>query len=215
MSDETVELPELEIAIARVYRGPLEEFVSRRDALAKQLRASGRREDADAMKALRKPSRVAWTLDNAVLTDADAIDSLAQAIGAAVESQSSGSGDLRAALESVRTAVREFAEAAAQAADAAGQRSDALSLVPAVLAVMGDSDAFAALRAGRLAEIPEGGALDFLNAGVATGPPAEAVGEVTQDTDDAAATLENAELEQAETSLVQARERAGSAQQAL
>ena len=60
---------ELETALLAVYRGPLEEFVSRRDALAKQLRAAKRREDADRVKALRKPSRTAWVLDAIVHED--------------------------------------------------------------------------------------------------------------------------------------------------
>ena len=73
---------ELETAILAVYRGPLEEFVTRRDALVKQLRAAKQREDADRVKALRKPSRTAWVLDNIVHEDPASIDQLAAAIDA-------------------------------------------------------------------------------------------------------------------------------------
>jgi hypothetical protein len=38
--------------IADLYAGPLDAFVARRDALAKELRAAGRRDDAKAVKAL-------------------------------------------------------------------------------------------------------------------------------------------------------------------
>jgi hypothetical protein len=219
MTDEAVELPDLETASANLYRGPLEDFVRRRDALVKELRAIGRREEAETIRTLRKPSRTAWTLDNAVLADSTAIERLAHAVRAAMETQSNGSGDLRAAFESVRSAVREFAEAAAQAAGQAGHQTDAPGIVPAVLAVMGDNDAFAALLAGRLIEIPEGGALDFLNAMPAVRQPAGSVEAPTQDVqdtdEDAAAATAQAELDRAEASLAEAQERAQSAQQAL
>src|SRR5947208_2880184 len=80
---------------------PLEDFISRRDELAKQLRTDKRRDDAALVKALRKPSRIAWTLDAVVHEDAASIDRLAAAIG---EAQTGG--DLRTALEAVKEAVR-------------------------------------------------------------------------------------------------------------
>ena len=153
---------ELETAILAVYRGPLEEFVSRRDALAKQLRAAKRREDADRVKALRKPSRTAWVLDHIVHEDPASIEQLAAAIDAGQGVQSAA--DVRLALETVRAAVRAVAAACARVAIRAGQPIDANALVPAVHAVMGDASAFDDLRAGRLVEVPEGGGLDLLTA---------------------------------------------------
>src|SRR4030095_13961536 len=91
---------ELETAIPAVYRGPLDEFVSRRDALAKQLRAAKRREDADRVKALRKPSRTAWVLDSIVHEDPLVLEQLASAISAAQTVQSGA--DLRVAMDNVR-----------------------------------------------------------------------------------------------------------------
>ena len=49
--------------IDRLYALPLDEFVSERDALAKQLRKEGDREAAAAVKALRKPSVAAWAVN--------------------------------------------------------------------------------------------------------------------------------------------------------
>ena len=46
-----------------VYLGDFEGFVGRRDALAKQLRADGDEQAATAVKALRKPSRTAWAVN--------------------------------------------------------------------------------------------------------------------------------------------------------
>jgi hypothetical protein len=46
-----------------LYGLPLEEFTPQRNALAQRLRKEGRREEADAVKALRKPTAAAWALN--------------------------------------------------------------------------------------------------------------------------------------------------------
>src|SRR5215467_13400191 len=106
---------ELEPAIVAVYHGPLDEFVSRRDALVKRLRAEKRREDADRVKLLRKPSRMAWVLDTLVHEDPASIEQLAAAIAAAQTGT-----NLRAATEAVKGAVRDVASAGARVAIRAG-----------------------------------------------------------------------------------------------
>ena len=49
-----------------LYGLPLDAFVPERDALAKRLRAEGRRDEAAEVKALRKPSVAAWAVNQAV-----------------------------------------------------------------------------------------------------------------------------------------------------
>jgi hypothetical protein len=49
-----------------LYGLPLDRFTSERDALAKQIRASGDKEGADAVKSLRKPALSMWALNQAV-----------------------------------------------------------------------------------------------------------------------------------------------------
>lgn len=164
---------ELETALLAVYRGPLEEFVSRRDALAKELRAAKRREDADRVKALRKPSRTAWVLDNIVHEDPSVLEQLATAISA-VQTVQSGA-DLRVAMDHVRTAVRDVAAAGARAAIRAGQPIEASALVTAVHAVIGETSAFNDMRAGRLVDVPDGGGLDILTAITISAPPSPPV----------------------------------------
>ena len=224
---ESQEPSELEAAMLAVYRGPLEEFVSRRDALAKELRAAKRREDADRVKALRKPSRTAWVLDNIVHEDPASIEHLSAAIGSA-QSVRSGA-DLRAAMENVRAAIRDVAAAGARVAIRAGQPIDASTLVTAVHAVIGETSAFSDLRAGRLVDIPDGGGLDILSAITISIPSPAAVAASPQPAAAAAVTPPNAEptaqevaraakeaeraiaaradLERAEASLADARER--------
>ena len=151
---------ELETALVAVYHGPFDEFISRRDALAKQLRAAKRREDADRVKALRKPSRTAWVLDTTVHEDPAVIEQLVKAIDAAQTVQSGA--DLRAALEAIRAAVRAVAAVGARVAIRAGQPIDANVLVTALHAVIGETKAFNDLRAGRLIDVPDGGGLAIL-----------------------------------------------------
>jgi hypothetical protein len=164
---------ELEPALLAVYRGPLEEFVSRRDALVKQLRAAKRREDADRVKALRKPSRTAWVLDSVAHEDPAVLEQLAASISAAQTVESGA--DLRASMDNVRTAIRDVAAVGARVAIRAGQPIDASALVTAVHAVIGETSAFNDLRAGRLVDVPDGGGLDILSAitiSVPASPPA-------------------------------------------
>jgi hypothetical protein len=142
-----------------VYQAPLEDFISRRDTLAKQLRAAKRRDDAALVKALRKPSRMAWALDGVVHEDPVSIERLAAAIG---EAQTGA--DLRTALETVKRAVRSVAAAGARVAVRAGYPIDPNALATAVHAIIGDANAFAEFRAGRLVDVPQGGGLDMLSA---------------------------------------------------
>ena len=60
-----------------LYGLPLDRFVAERDALAKQLRGDGRREEADAVKKLPKPTRAAWAVNAAVRAEPERAEALA------------------------------------------------------------------------------------------------------------------------------------------
>jgi len=214
---------ELEAAIVAVYRGPLEAFVNRRDALVKQLRAAKRREDADRVKLLRKPSRMAWVLDNIVDDDGGSIEQLTAAIRDAQRGT-----DLRTALETVKAAVRAVAAAGARVAIRAGQPIDANMIATALHAVIGDAGALEASRAGRLIEVPEGGGLEMLTTiGVSapttprpSGPPpaserAEAAPRAPAMEDAQLAEAARAELRRAEMLLADLQERSAHAMQSV
>lgn len=212
----------LESAIADVYRGPLEDFVRRRDALAKDLRSAGERASASTVKALRKPSRIAWALNLAALDGQPAVDPLVAAVTATLDAQAGG-GDVRAAIVGLRGAVREFANQAAHAAQLSGHRIEAAVLANAVLAVLGRQESFDQLRGGSLAAIPEGGGLDFL-AALPTPPestPAPAKASAPAATRSASAeragvaTAARAAARQAASVLADARARAEAAGRAL
>jgi hypothetical protein len=146
-------------AAAALYRGSLEDFVRRRDVLAKDVRAGGNRAEADRIKSLRKPSRTAWALNLAAT--GRALHDLVSAVEATVAAQSTG-GDVRSAMATLREAVRGFAADAADAGAAHGGKVDSNALSAALLAVLSDTDAFEQLQHGCLCEIPDAGGLDFL-----------------------------------------------------
>jgi hypothetical protein len=105
-------------AIDRLYGLPLDGFVAERDALAKALRADGRRDEAAAVKKLAKPTVAAWAVNQALRTQKKAARELWQAGDALAAAQDAilagkGSGaDLRAAAERERAAVEPLVDAA-------------------------------------------------------------------------------------------------------
>lgn len=62
--------------IGRLYGLPQNEFVSARNALAKELRGAGEREQGDAIAALEKPSALAWAVNQLRRAEPEAIDRL-------------------------------------------------------------------------------------------------------------------------------------------
>jgi hypothetical protein len=101
-----------------LYGLPLERFVSERTALAKALRADGRRDEAAAIAKLPKPSRAAWAVNQLVRTQTRAVASLfdaGDALQRAQEDVIGGRGDARAlrdAAERERAAVNQLTYAA-------------------------------------------------------------------------------------------------------
>jgi hypothetical protein len=101
-----------------LYGLPLDQFVPERGALARALRADGRREDAAEAVALRKPSVAAWAVNQLVRTQSQAVaelfesgDKLLDAHRAAVSGRGDGRA-LRAAAEREREAVETLVSAA-------------------------------------------------------------------------------------------------------
>ena len=112
-----------------LYGLPLEEFTPARDALAKELKAAGRKDEATEVKALRKPSLAAWALNRAARDHQDAIDQL-RAAGADLraaqnEALSGDAGRLREAGRALAGEVDRVATLAADALRAAGRPATA------------------------------------------------------------------------------------------
>jgi hypothetical protein len=111
-------MADLDEEIDTLYGLPLEAFVTERDALAKRLRADKRRDDATAVKALRKPSVAAWAANQALRSQPGQREALLEAgdaLRAAQEELLAGRGDAaaaRAAAEAERRAVGDLVAAA-------------------------------------------------------------------------------------------------------
>ena len=117
-----------------LYGLPLRDFVPARDALAKRLRAEGRREDASAVAALRRPSVAAWAVNQLMRTQRRAASELFDAGAALLETQSDvvarrrPAADLRAAAERHRHAIDALRGQAAGLLDERGRGPSAQTL---------------------------------------------------------------------------------------
>lgn len=150
MADDDTGVPDTGVPDAVVDEllatGP-EEFVARRTAIVKRLRAAGDRATADAVAKLRKPARLVWRLDAAARADRGAVARLVTAAADARAAQAGGrGGDLRAATAAIRDAIGELAGGEPE-------------LAQTLRVLAGDEDALDALAQGRLLALPEVGGL--------------------------------------------------------
>src|SRR5829696_4928951 len=151
-------------AAARLYELPLDAFVRERDALARELRKGGDREAADEVKALPKPTPVAWTINRLSREDPDLVRELLDAgetLRAAQEAALGGGGaaELRDAAAAEREAVDALVDAAAGARPSGRKLSGALMdrLRATLHAAAADDAVRDAIAAGRLEREAEGG----------------------------------------------------------
>ena len=141
-----------------LYGLPLGEFTAARDALAKRLRGEKRREDADFVKGLKRPSVAAGAINLAVREHgADDLLAAGEELRAAHGALLDGSGDAAAVREATareREAVREFARLAlGDDASAATEEKVRATLHAASV----DDDVRELLEAGRLEREAEAG----------------------------------------------------------
>ncbi|MDQ3932962.1 MAG: hypothetical protein M3252_09025 [Actinomycetota bacterium] len=142
-----------------LYAGPLEEFVERRNALSRALRAAGEREAADEVRALRKPSVAAWALNQLVRRRAREVerfltvaDRLRDVQRRALDSDTSR-WELRATSSDYRDAMEELGRHAAAILEEVGSSAGAhrAEVTASLQAAAVDDEARRQLRAGTLA----------------------------------------------------------------
>ena len=162
-----------------LYGLPLEEFTPARDALAKELKAAGRKEEAAEVKALRKPSLAAWALNRASRDHGDAIERLRAAGNDLRDAQEEAlAGDAVRLRDAGRALAEEVDRVAALAADAlraAGRPASAAQQekVVSTLRTAGvDDEAGDALTRGVLVDDLERSGFSLLGAGSGTAAPA-------------------------------------------
>ena len=163
-------------AVDDLYGLPLNEFIAARDALAKELRAAGRKDEAAEVKQVRKPSVAAWALNQAARGHPDEVAGLLEAAEALAEAQRSAlegdAGGLREAGRSLNEEVRRVTDRAAGFLDkpsAVQQERMAATL----RAAAGDPAGADLLRRGVLVDDlePAGFGLEALTGATGTAPP--------------------------------------------
>ncbi len=163
--------------IDRLYGLPLDEFVAGRGALAKSLRSEGKREDAERVKALRKPTAGAWAINQALRRRRSELADLLAAgeqLRKAHEGLLSGGGrdELRAASERERELVELLADCAEVIASETGKAGPALKgrVRSTLHAAALDDEVRAELEAGRVVREREAVGLGVLGAASAPAP---------------------------------------------
>lgn len=164
-----------------LYRGEPDAFVAARDRLAKELRAGGDREAAAAVRKLRRPTVVAWAVNQVVRTHREEVEELmeatadvqrAQAAALGGEDPGHASGSLREAAHRRRRAVATLARVAADLVGAAHADQAAATVDAASL----DPDATALFLRGRLSrELPPPAGFGI---GIGTEPGPEPAAEI-------------------------------------
>lgn len=212
----------LDKAIDRLYTGPPEEFVSRRDELVRTLRKDGDREAADEVKALRKPTVTAWTVNQLARREKMALRGLLTAgerlRKAHADVFGGGSWEpLRRAQEDERKAIDTLSQAAGRILEeeGSGAGGQILARVQETLhAAAVDEELGQAVRAGRLAKEEEaaGFGLDLLQ-GAPAGTPAKKPRSADGAASKRAAAQERRKA--AERRVQEAERAAGAAQQAV
>ena len=131
-----------------------EEFVGARDALARRLRSAGQKEEAAAVKALRRPTVAAWALNQLVRRHGDEVRALiaeggelAVAQGRALAGEGAG---LREATQRRREAIRQLAQRADVILDDRNPGVHRDDVVGTLTAASADPEAGERLLGGRL-----------------------------------------------------------------
>jgi hypothetical protein len=159
-----------EDVLDELYSAPLDEFIARRTALAKELKAEGRADEAAEVGGARKPSVPLWTVNQlarrnkpAVKTLLESSDALRTALGKGDQAAFSKAQKSQTdALKKLRDAARSLL---GKATDPVLER-----VVSTFRTASVDDDLRDPLVAGRLTEEPETSGFDAL-AGLSFAPP--------------------------------------------
>ena len=128
-------------------------FVEARNALVKELKAAGDKEEAAAVAKLRRPSATAWALNQLARTRPELVDRVCGAGDEFASAARTGTG-IREAQAAVRASVEAAVDAAVALIDGAGHGTTDRTrqlLAGTLRASIGDADIAASLRAGVLA----------------------------------------------------------------
>lgn len=163
--------------VAELLAGPLEQFTSRRNATAKELKQAGQRERAAEVATLKKPPVAVWAVNQVARKSTAALERLRHAGEAVVRAQSGAVAGRKNAAPELRSASdglqRELEGAVRTAGDllrAGGHAADEATLRRVQemlrLAAVSGGDTWERLRRGALIDEPQAGE-DMLTAAFA------------------------------------------------
>jgi hypothetical protein len=151
-----------------LYGLPLEDFVARRDALAKEIRAEGDRGRAAAIKRLAKPTRAAWAVNRLAREHPDEVRALVEAGEALAGAQEALLGGADAdVLRGAAEAARALVDALAAQAPVDGATRDKVRATLHAATV--DEEARAEVAAGRVLKERSASGFGGLDALIAAG----------------------------------------------
>jgi len=117
---------DVEEIIDRLYALPLEEFTRERNQAERELRRAGQREQAEQVKALRKPTVAAAAANHLVHSHRAQVETFLQAAATLRDAQLAGEGDLAGAAQAEREELEKLVspggEAVRPTLQAAGSR---------------------------------------------------------------------------------------------
>ena len=97
-------------ALDELYAAPLEEFVARRNALAKALRKDGKTDEADEVASRRKPSASAWVVNRLARDEKRTVATLIRAVGEVKAGKAGADARFRDAVDMLTRSARKLLE---------------------------------------------------------------------------------------------------------
>jgi hypothetical protein len=165
--------------VAELLAGPLDEFTSRRNAKAKELKTAGQRDQADEVVKLKKPPVAVWAVNQLARRNKPVLDRLrgagervVQAQSAAVAGRKNAAPELRSASEALQREIEGGVREAGNVLRAAGHAADEATLRRVQemlrLAAVSGGKTWDQLQRGALVSEPRAGE-DMLTAAFALG----------------------------------------------
>ena len=157
----------------RLADAPFGEWVAARDALAKELRAEGRREEADEVKQLRKPTAPVWAANQLARRRPRCIRRLIEAAEQLRTAQASRREDFATARAEERDALEAAVAEGRSILAEAGAESEAMAgrLERTLRSAAANEGTARELEAGRLVEELEASGFEALLGAFPAGPP--------------------------------------------
>lgn len=163
MSDRATEI------LRRLLRVPPTQFVAERNRIAKDLKAEGERELAEAVSAVRRPGVSDWALDVTAAEHSDDVAELVEAANEVLDSQEAAmegrdAGDLRVRLKLLRVCtatVAGLASGVAERFEQTGTGSSASDITSRLTEIAANRDAISLLARGLLGAEDPGAADPF------------------------------------------------------